>query len=358
MNIKNIVRVGVIATLFAAGTAFAQVYPNGVIVSTSPVLSSVSPGSSVNLGTVTISNPQAASVNVSALPITITPGGGAAASHLSNCQLFNSGGASITTGGNVVNAIGSGANVFTFNSPIAVSNASGSTTLTLRCDVSSGAPSGSTFVMSVAQPMFNPAFTVNLDTAPSVPAGSQDVTLANIQLFAWNSAGATTNVSSIPVMVTAGNFGSTANLTDCRIRSTGNLSGSLSNATVLSNGAQTSFSLLAPLSIFSGFVQSLALTCDVAPAAAVGSTFAISVDPNAVTGVNASTGAVLTPVSGGSIAGTVIVSSQVPGAASGSGTPGIPNTGAGGDLIQVMYVLTISGLIALGGYAYLRSRVR
>ncbi len=206
---------------------------------------------------------------------------------------------------------------------------------------------------------------MNLDTAPSVPAGSNDVALANISIGA---TGASYNVTSIPLTISAGSNGSVANLTDCKVRDASNLDGTLTNVTGVTNGTATTFNLAVPLLIPAGTTNMLSLTCDVQPAAAVGSTFTISVTPGTVTATNAATGASVTPTgiaAGGfgpnglpaSTSGTVIVSAVgtapvQPGTGDTGTTPGIPNTGLGGNAMLLVEIL-LAGVIALFGAFYL-----
>ncbi len=365
MSIKKIVQVCALSVLLVAGGAAAQT-AGSVNVSTTPVTSSVSSGSGVNLGTITLAGVQGGG-SVNSLPITITASNGGQASNLSNCQVFNNQGTSLTTGSNVVNTIGSGASTFTFNSPLSVNSTTGTTTLSVRCDVATSTVAGSMFTINAGAAAIGPVLRVNLDTAPSVPAGSQDVTIANISVGA---TGANFNVSSIPLTITASSNGSIANLTDCKIRNTNNLDGAISNVATVTNGAATTFTFTSPLTTLAGASHMLALTCDVQPAAAVGSTFLISVTPGSVAATNAATGASVTPVgiaAGGfgpnglpaSTSGTVIVSAQgstpvTPGTGTGSGTgtPGVPNTGLGGN-VALLATLVLAGMVALFGSFYL-----
>jgi LPXTG-motif cell wall-anchored protein len=112
----------------------------------------------------------------------------------------------------------------------------------------------------------------------------------------------------------------------------------------------------------------LALTCDVQPATAVGSSFVISVTPGNVSATNTVTGTVATPVgipAGGygpnglpaSTSGTTLVSavgSNTGGNGSGTGdtTPGVPNTGVG-SAAGLLALISIAGIIALFGAFYL-----
>ena len=208
MTIKKIVQICALSVVLVAGGAAAQT-AGSVNVSTTPFTGSVSQGAGVNFGSITLSGVNGGAT-VTSLPITITPANGGVAANVSNCQVFNAQGNSLTTGTNVVNTIGTGASTFTFNSPIAVNGNTGNAVLNVRCDVASTTPVGAIFTISTGMANLagtttttpttpvatttptGPVFRINLDTAPSVPAGAQDVTLANISLGA---TGANFNIS-------------------------------------------------------------------------------------------------------------------------------------------------------------------
>jgi hypothetical protein len=224
------------------------------------------------------------------------------------------------------------------------------------------------FTINAASPTLGPVLRVNLDTAPSVPAGSDDVALANIS---FGATGASFNVSSIPLTVTSSSNGSTANLTGCVVRNTTNPDVALTNVVSVTNGSATTFSLATPILVLAGDTQMLSLTCDVQPAAAVGSTYLIAVNPANVSATNAATGVSVTPAgvpSGGigpnglpaSTSGTVIIaavnSTPVPPGTDPDTTPGVPNTGLG-SAGSMALMIVLAGIIALMGSFYLgRSR--
>jgi hypothetical protein len=213
---------------------------------------------------------------------------------------------------------------------------------------------------------------VNLDTAPTVPAGSNDVALANISLGAGLTSAA--RISAIPLAITPGNGASLANLTGCYIRNAITGGTALSNQFTLTNGSATVFTLGAPLTLAANGATMLSLACNVQPATPVGSSFTISIDPKTVVatdlsgnpisvaaatgtgpnGLPASTSGVVTVTAfvgstGGTTTGTGTGSTG-----STSGTPGVPNTGAGGTASSIMFVLALAALAALMGAAYLR----
>jgi hypothetical protein len=360
MTIKKIVLFSALSIAFVAGSAAAQT-AGSVNVTSNPMTSSVSSGSGVSIGTLTLSGVQGGGA-VTSLPITISASNGGQLGNLSNCQVYNANGTSLTTGTNVMNTVGTGVNTFILNAPLTVNASTGTTTLTIRCDVAAGAQSGSVFTISGGSAVLGPVFRVNLDTAPTVPAGAQNVTLANISVGA---TGASYNLSSIPLSISASSNNTTSNLTGCAIRDASNLDTIVSTGTVVNNGSASTFNLSVPMLVTAGSANMYALTCSVQPATAVGSTFSISVNPGSVGATNASTGAAVTPVgvpAGGfgpnglpaSTSGTIIVT------AVGSATtqpgdtgtiPGVPNTGMGIDL--TLMVVALAGIIASAGALYL-----
>lgn len=345
-----------------ASVASAQT--SGVGVTVTPGTGSVSAGSGVNLGTITIAGP-ATGASVTAIPLTFTASGGASAGNLSNCQIYNNLGQPIS---GTVNPAANGTAVFTLNAAQNVNTTA--TTYSVRCDVAGATPSGATFAYSAGVPTLATALSVNLDVAPSVPAGSQDVALANIFLDASNS-GSTVNLSSLPITVSAGNGASVAHLSDCRVRNSGNLSGSLTSVVPsMTNGTATTYGFTTPLSIMAAGTQSFSYTCDVSAATPVGGTFTVSVTPGNVPATNASTGGSVIPTAlvgvgpnglPAATQGTVIVtavgSAIGEGPTGNTGTPGAPNTGAGGLAVQIALILALSATVAAGGAMYLRHRL-
>lgn len=341
------------SVLFAAGAVSAQTATGtgGVNVTVTPTTNAITPGSGVTLGTIAFAG-DATGASIASFPLTLGATGGGSVSNLSNCRLYDSGGAALTS---TVNPV-AGANMFAFNSALSVSQSSGTSTVSLRCDVASGTPAGTSFQLTSGTPVFTTGLRVNLDTAPSVPAGSTNVALANILLDTTRSGGAVT-VTSIPVSVSYGGGAAVGHLTNCHIRPAIATGASWSNAFTPS-GTQT-YTLTTPFSAAAGAQTSLSLACDVGANAPVGGTFTIAITPSAVTATNSATGAGITPASGNS-SGTVIVTATVggntggSGNGDGSGTPGVPNTGLGGSAAATLAILLLSALAALGGTLMLR----
>lgn len=104
----------------------------------------VAPGSTmVEMGRFTFSASQSGEdLQFSTVPAFVTLGGGASASFINSCQLFN-GSTALNTGSNVLNTISSGANTITLDNPQKVTKGS-TLTLSLKCNVSGSASTGST----------------------------------------------------------------------------------------------------------------------------------------------------------------------------------------------------------------------
>jgi|SRR3989344_939057 len=356
MKLRYIIPATVLASFLVAGVASAQ---TSVTTTTTPATGAISSGTAVNLGSISMVGPFGSVVT--SLPIAITAGGSASNSQLSSCQLYNSAGASVTTGVNVVNVIGSGSSVFTLNTPLGIN--ANPLVLTLRCNVAAGVPAGATFTLNSVTPNVNARgpFVANLDIAPSVPVGSQDVTLSNISL--GTGAATSVRISSIPLSITAGNGASVSQLSDCQLRNTSNLFGSLSGS-INPVGGTVVFNLTTPFTIPAGSAEMFGLTCDVSSTTPVGGTFTIAITPSGIAAVDATTGASITAAAVTGVgpngllpatSGTIIVTSAVTGVP--PVIPGVPNTGAGGSA-QTALILALSALIALAGATYIRYQVR
>ena len=145
MNIRTAIIAGAIAPLLMAGSAFAQTTTGtgtSLGVSSMPVTSSVSAGSAVPLGTVTLTSP-GGSFTLNSLPVIFTAGNGGLSSNLSSCQVSNNG-TTLTQSGSSTPMIVSGSNSWAFTTPLTVTSAA-PVTLQIRCDVASSTVSGSTF---------------------------------------------------------------------------------------------------------------------------------------------------------------------------------------------------------------------
>lgn len=381
-----------VAVVFAlsGGVASAQTTSTvGDLTYTStPVTTSVSAGTGTNLGTFSVSS--ASSTTVTTIPLNLSVGGGGTPSNLAGCLVYSANGTANSTPFTPQQGV---TNVTLLN-PVTVGGSAGTANFSIRCDISSATPSGATFQF-VAGPAGSAGtgtsgtgttgtgtttgstgtgsgtttsgLTVNLDVAPSVPAGAQNVALANISLGGSGLASAG-QLAHLPLTITAGNGGSVANLIGCYVGSavTG-MGGALSNPLAVANGAQTTFPFVTPLALAVGSNTMLSLYCSVQPATPIGSTFTISITPSsfapttplgAAIPVSAATGVGPNGLPA-STSGTIVVTASA-GTGSGTGSDtsgtggvGIPNTGGGGTAAAILFVLGLAALAAIAGAAYL-----
>src|SRR3989338_1227430 len=345
-----------LAILIGAATiASAQATVPSVTGTATSVGTVVVPGATGSIvSNVTLSFNQAGSVFVSSVPVTVTAGNGASVSNLSSCQIFNANGAALNTGANVLTSV-QGSNTITFDTPLQVTGGTTSN-LTVRCNIAVGTPATGTFQFAIGTPTFAPALSVTtpmLTVTGATTAGAQDVILANILLDAMRS-GADIRLSSLPVTITASGGGSVSNLSDCRVRNslTGNaaLNSGVNVAGSLANGTNT-ITFDNTLTVAQGTALLLSVTCDVSAAASVGSTFQIGTIPGTIGATAANTGAAVVPT--GTVAGT-LTSAGVPVVVLAATTPGVPNTGEGGNAPLNMALLALSALAAILGVSFLR----
>ena len=355
----------VAAVMSVAGVASAQVVTSGsgVNVVSTPVTSQITPGGNgVTVGNFSVTG-NTNGAGITSFPVSVTATNGATPGNLTNCQVYNTSGSALSTGNHIVTTLGA-TNVFVLDTPMVVSNTGGTVNLSLRCNVAAGTPSGSTFQIAVGAPYLNQALSVRLDTAPSVPAGSQNVSLANISIDATHSAN---NVvfSSFPITLSAGNGGSLGNLSGCQIFNSSAGSLSAASASVNSGGA-TIFTLSTPLTLLAGTADMLSLNCNVGAGTSVGSTYTLSIDPASIPVTVSGTGVSVTPTAGvgagsnglpAATGGTVAITSST-GLPPVVTTPGVPNTGAGTLSLAALFVLALAALVALGGALYLRYEIQ
>ncbi len=303
-----------------------------------------------NLG---LSSNAAGPVFITSLPVTITPGNGAVLGNLSGCQVFNANGAALNSGVNIVNTV-QGTNVVTLDAPLLVTGGT-PTNLTVRCNVSGATPSGGTFQFSVGTPSFAPALSVvtpNLTLADVIVPGQQDAVVANVLLDATRS-GTPIVVTTIPLMITSSDGGSTADLTDCRVRNTANGNAVLNtNSSGLVTTGSNVITLNSPFTVSAGSAALLSVTCDISPTAVNGATYLVGVTPTILAATNGS-GVSVVPT--GAVAGNVTSSGVPVTVFTGATTPSVPNTGAGDP--PPALTLVLSGLaLALGAF-YLRRKL-
>jgi hypothetical protein len=367
--------VALVAFALSIGVSFAQT-ANNVTVSSTPVTTSPGPGSTgVTLGTFMLTGTNGATYSVTSVPITLATANGAQPTELSDCQLFNSNNAALNSGNNQMNALVNGNNTITLDQPLSVNGTA--TTLTLRCNVGSGAVSGGTYQFIAGTPVFtttstgttgtSPMLGVSLTTVPSVNAGVQNAVLALLTLDASNS-NQNVSVTSIPVMLSFSGA-DPSNYSNCSLRSASSLTTPLNtgnNAITATTNGTISFTLDTPLSIAEGSADILALTCSISPSTAAGSSIAVSLNPGSVMANSASSGT-FTPVVSTNTNGTAVPTSgtveiTMPSTSTTVTTPvtttepGAPNTGAGGNSTSNLIAIVASLLVALGGVAFILKR--
>jgi hypothetical protein len=184
--------------------------------------------------------------------------------------------------------------------------------------------------------------------------------LGIITLDATRSGSAVT-VSSLPVSVSP-NGAAISALSNCSLRNIMDLTTPLP-ASATQNGSVMTFGLTNPLVVSAGTMTSLAIVCNVDASTPTGSTFTISLTPSQIAS-NAG-GTTITPtgalgVGGAALptSGTVTVGIPNTGGSTGGtvGTPGSPNTGAGGNAMASVLMLALAGLLAVAGSLYLGRR--
>lgn len=365
MNIYKVAGTLLVASVMSiAGVASAQaVTGSGVTVVSTPVTNQITPGSNgVTVGNVALSG-NTNGAGIVSFPVTVTATNGATPGNLTNCQFYNVNGSALNTGNNVVSTLSS-SNTFVLDTPLSVS-AGATTTLSIRCNVAGGTPSNSAFQIFVGTPNLSGALSVRLDTAPSVPAGSQNVSIANISIDATHSTNSVV-FSSFPITISAGNGGSLGNLTGCQIFNSSSLSPINAGSVSLNSSGATTFTLLSPMTVIAGTSDMLSLNCNVGAGALAGSTFSLSIDPASIPASIAGTGVSVTPTPGvGAGANGLPAATFGTVAVSASGAippvviaPGVPNTGVGSTGLAALFILVLSALIALTGALYLRYEIR
>jgi hypothetical protein len=367
MNIYKVTAsVIVLAALSVAGVASAQVVTtngSGVTIVSTPITNQITPGGNgVTVGNFSITG-NTNGAGIISVPVMVTATNGATPGNLTNCQIYNANGVALNSGNNVVSSL-SATNTFVLDTPLPIS--SGVTTnLSIRCNVSSATPGSSAFQLTVGATTLNGALSVRLDTAPSVPAGSQNVSLANLSIDATHS-GNSVVFSSFPITISAGNGGSLGNLSGCQVFNSGSGVPVNTGSVAVNSSGTTTFTLNAPMTVLAGTAAILSLNCNVGAGASVGSTYTIAIDPTAIPATVSGTGAVITPTVGVGVGanglpaatqGTLVISA--PGDLSGViTTPGVPNTGVGTSGLEALFILVLSAMIALGGALYLRYEMR
>jgi hypothetical protein len=362
---KNIVLVSALLTaVLFAGNAFAQSTGTSTLsVSSTPVTSSVSPGTSVPLGTITLSSP-GGSYTVNSIPSNLNISGGGLANNLSNCALYTTSGASTTAALGPTSSIVSGGNSFSLSPALTVTTGN-PVTLQIRCDVSSSAPSGSIFqfmttststVGTVGSSVSGASLAAETDFVKQVPAGLNNAIIGIITLDTTNSNQPIT-LSSVPLSVSASGGGANLNaLSSCVLTtSSGTVLTTGGNAVSAITGSNT-FTFDTPFTVQPGGGALLVLRCNVSPTAPVGSTLTVGFSPTAFQAT--ANGSAVTVTQGllsngqpGNNSGLITIAA--PGTAPAStgvgtpSTPGIPNTGEGGSAPMTLTILLASLAVAV-----------
>jgi len=206
--------------------------------------------------------------------------------------------------------------------------------------------------IGIASAQAAPGLAVSLSTAPSVPAGSSQVALATVTLDATHS-GQNVTFSSLPLSLSYNGVPPTA-FTNCSVQDVVALGFPLTsggNAVTAFTGSGVTFHLNAPFTIIAGTSVRFAIVCDVSPAAPAGSSITFSIAPAVLSATSAS-GTAVVPTSTGQTAGAVSVTAGTASSVTTpttSATPGIPNTGFGGDALATLLIMSLSLLAAYIG---------
>lgn len=364
MTLKHILAPALVAALaLAPAVAAAQAAGSSYIsVTQAPSGLIYAPGTAgATLGTVTLAGTRPGTVGLASIPITLTGTNGASAANLSNCALVNGSGTVLNTGSNAFGAMSAGNNTFTFDAPLSITNGSPQT-LTLRCTLASGAPSGATYSYTAGTPTLAPSLAATLTAFPSVYPGEVSAPIAAITLNP-GASGANLTLTSLPLIASySGGLGS-GYLSGCRLT---NASGAVLNANgsgLINAGANTlALDTTMPLT-GGGTAVPLILSCNVSSAAPVNGSLALALSPAGIVVANAATGAAVTAMQGydpttgaaGTLSGTTLITN--PGS---TGTGGVipPDTGAGAGARVAIAALMLASLAALGSWGVFVRSVR
>lgn len=355
---RNLISAAALVLFSLAGSAFAQSATTSMLgVSSTPFTGSVSPGTAVPLGTVTLTSPSG-TYNVSSLPVNLTASGGGTAANLSNCMVYNT-----TSGASSTAALGptfttiSGSNTFSFNSSLAVTSGT-PVTLQIRCNVASSTASGSVFQFvasptNVGSSVSGGSLMAQADFVKQLPAGLNNAIVGIITLDATKSSQPIT-LTSMPIAVSASNGANLSAISNCYLSNMNGMALSTGGNALTGVTGNDTLRLDTPLTIPAGQGMLLVLHCSVASSAPVGGSLTFSFAPAAFNAT--SNGMPVTVMQGmmsngqpGSNSASITIASQgtsQPGSGGTPSTPGTPNTGAGGDSFMYIAMLALSALIA------------
>ena len=199
----------------------------------------------------------------------------------------------------------------------------------------------------VASPRVALQFATNGLTSP-LAASTSSSTVARLLL---DTTGSTEGVriATLPFNLIVGGGGNASTLNNCRVynESSPEVALNSNNAVTMASGIN-SFVLNNALVLNSNTMTTLALRCDVASTLVSGSTYTVNMNTNNVvaSGVNSGLPAAVS-VRGGVVVPPVVTPPFV---------PGIPSTGAGGQVAQNVMMLFASLLLAGLGFSYLKRK--
>jgi hypothetical protein len=257
-------------------------------------------------------------------------------------------------------------NNFTLSPQLTV-NSGTPVTLQIRCDVSASAPSGSMFQFSTnatsssstsggTQQTTGGTLAAEADFVKQIPAGLNNAIIGIITLDATRSHQPVT-LTSVPISVSASGGATLNALTSCMLTSSSGTTLTTGGNAVAAITGSNMFRLDTPLVIAAGQGAIIVLRCNVSSNAPVGSTLTVGLAPSSFQAI--SNGSPVTVMQGllstgqqGTNSSTITIAAQGTGAGSGTGTgspesPGIPNTGEGGNAPMNYAILLSTLLVAI-----------
>lgn len=340
------------AIVFTDGTGGSVV--NGV--------TRVAPGSTgQTLATIELASSQTRPVLITSVPVTISFSSGATPTNLTNCQLFNQGGAALTTGARVLNSPVNGTNTIALDNPLTI-GAGSTQRLTVRCNIASTAPAGATFTLGVATPVaaaFPATLTITSTAVPVIQDNTVTIPNVTFGMLRFDAAGSSSDIRITAIPFTASTIGAAtaSSVSNCQLFDSNGValnSGANAGGTVVTG--QNSITLNTPFTMAVNGSATLALRCTVLP----GTGGTIVIFPGAGTPFPA------TPTTPGlPITVTFTTFATSPVALGGTGgpvvdptIPGVPSTGLGTRGIELAGIMAALAAVLVGGGIYLRNRQR
>lgn len=293
---------------------------------------------------------------VNSVPLNLSVSGGALANNLSNCQIYNSSGASSTQALGSSISPSSGQNSFAFSSPLTV-NSGSPITLQIRCDVNPGTASGGVFQFTagsgIGSSTSGGAIAAQADFVKSIPAGLSNAIIGIITLDATRSSQPVV-VTSVPISVSASGGADLSALRNCSLNTMAGASLTTGGNVVTAITGSNMLRLDTPLTIPAGQGMLLVMRCNVSSTVPVGSSLTVSLAPSSFQAT--SNGAPVMVTQGFLSTGVMGTNSGVinvtpAGTSQGSvgtpTTPGTPNTGLGGDAMTYYLMLGLTAVVAI-----------